>query len=529
MRGTLSDDSDKVSDATCDNFCPIEPLYHSTSKLWLNSTSPSDSISDTIRNDSCMNSDEDSAFELDNANDSVVEQTALDTTSSENTSKLNTSTLDEIYEEASLINPTPIRAHIFETYLDGYDKKLKDKVVRDVTSGVRLYSTLIDDGNHSTIYNHPSANENHSFVSDKLAQELAANRIAGPFKEKPTGLILSPIAAIPKKAPGAFRLIHDLSYPRNNSVNSCIPKQHSRVTYETLDDCVKIIAQIGEGCLVSKGDIRNAFRILPIDKHDYRLLGFHWGSGFWFDKSLAMGASSSCASFERLSCAVHWILQHKFGVEYLSHIIDDFVFMGPSDSSTCNRSLECFLALAKSIGLPLNEEKTVKPTTLVELHGIQVDTITMTLSLPPDKVDKGLDIVNTLISSNKAKIEQLQSAIGFLNFCCKIIPIGRPFLRRLIDLTMGDKPKWYQVRITRPIRQDLLVWKQFLEQHNGRAIITKSMWGVEEQLHVYTDSSKFAFAGVFGNEWFYGCFPENWLKTNIATKEFVPVYIALKV
>jgi hypothetical protein len=49
-------------------------------------------------------------------------------------------------------------------------------------------------------------------------------RIAGPFLSPPfQNLVCSPLGLIPKNIPGKFRLIHDLSFPKGNSINSHIP------------------------------------------------------------------------------------------------------------------------------------------------------------------------------------------------------------------------------------------------------------------------------------------------------------------
>ena len=46
-------------------------------------------------------------------------------------------------------------------------------------------------------------------------------RIAGPFLSPPfEPFITSPLGVVPKSEEGKFRVIHDLSFPKNNSVNS---------------------------------------------------------------------------------------------------------------------------------------------------------------------------------------------------------------------------------------------------------------------------------------------------------------------
>lgn len=50
-----------------------------------------------------------------------------------------------------------------------------------------------------------------------------------------------------------------------------------------------------------------------------------------------------------------------------------------------------------------------------------------------------MEEVLKLKSQKSATLKQLQSLIGMLNFACKVVPPGRPFLRRLLDLTVGLK------------------------------------------------------------------------------------------
>ena len=74
--------------------------------------------------------------------------------------------------------------------------------------------------------------------------------------------------------PNKFRLIHDLSFPKNHAGNTSIPQIYRSVTYETLDHSISQMKKMGVGALVVKEDIDNASRIIPIAPDDYHLLGF---------------------------------------------------------------------------------------------------------------------------------------------------------------------------------------------------------------------------------------------------------------
>ena len=207
--------------------------------------------------------------------------------------------------------------------------------------------------NHNSVLNAPGV------VNTHLQKEMNLGRIAGPYSSPPfQPFVISPLGLVPKKEVGEFRLIHDLSYPRQQSVNSHIPDELRHVHYETLDDLVELVKIHGRGSLIAKADIESAFRIIPIHPSDHYLLGFIWNDKFFYDKCLPMGCSTSCNIFESFSTAIQWILKEKLGVKFVSHILDDFMFVGPSNSEICQKSLNTFLALSEHIGIPIKASKT---------------------------------------------------------------------------------------------------------------------------------------------------------------------------
>ena len=118
-----------------------------------------------------------------------------------------------------------------------------------------------------------SAQQNPEIVSAKISKELAAGRLAGPFDSPPLpNFRVSPLGVVPKKAPGEYRLIHHLSFPRGASVNDGISTEDTSVQYARVDDAVTMIKQLGQGCFLAKTDIKSAFRIIPILPRDYDLL-----------------------------------------------------------------------------------------------------------------------------------------------------------------------------------------------------------------------------------------------------------------
>ena len=163
-----------------------------------------------------------------------------------------------------------------------------------------FYFLLCRASQPSSCKNLLSAIQNPAAVADKLWKGLRLGRIAGPFLER---LFLH--------YAGEFRPIQHLSFPHGDSINSCIPNDASTVKYASIDDAVRLIRRTGRGCALAKTDVKNAFRLIPINPCDYDLLGFCWEDSFNFDKCLPMGTSSSCKIWESFSTALEWIAKSK--------------------------------------------------------------------------------------------------------------------------------------------------------------------------------------------------------------------------
>ena len=88
--------------------------------------------------------------------------------------------------------------------------------------------------------------------------------MAGPFLSPPTrNFVGSPMGAVPKKRsnPLKYRVIHDLSWPRGHYVNDFIPAERFRCQYDTLDRAISLLKQAGQGAMMAKLDLPDAYGI----------------------------------------------------------------------------------------------------------------------------------------------------------------------------------------------------------------------------------------------------------------------------
>ena len=245
-------------------------------------------------------------------------------------------------------------------------------------------------------------------AKNKILKEINLGRIAGPFPTPPFPTFrVSPIAVIPKKSSSEFRLIHNLSFPLNESVNDFIDKDQCTVKYASIDDAVKIIQNLGKNALLAKCGIKSAFRLLRISPTEFDLTGFKFKNEYYFDKFLPMGASISCALFETFSTVFHWYVQEESKNKNILHYLDDFIFGGKAGTMQCSDALSVFQHSCKEWGVPLADEKTVEPTEKLVFLGIEFDTVDMVMRLPQEKNSDLRKQIAFFINSKKATSKEL--------------------------------------------------------------------------------------------------------------------------
>ena len=105
--------------------------------------------------------------------------------------------------------------------------------------------------------------------------------------------------------------------------------EFTSVSYATVEDAIHTIRTVGPGCFMAKTDIKNAFRIIPVQPRDYNLLGICWRGFYYYDRCMPMGCSSSCKTFEIFSFAIEWIAQKKLHIDHSLHLLDDFLIISP--------------------------------------------------------------------------------------------------------------------------------------------------------------------------------------------------------
>ena len=166
----------------------------------------------------------------------------------------------------------------------GYpDKQL---VLDGLQNGFRLGCSSQRHQLKATKHNIPSAYEHPEVVEAYLLAECQKGRVLGPFPSHPVApLQISRFGVIPKRSqPGKWRLILDLSFPEDSSVNAGISKEYCSLRYPSLDMAITQILQAGQNAQLSKLDIKDAYRIIQVHPADWGLLGMQRQGQFYVDQ-----------------------------------------------------------------------------------------------------------------------------------------------------------------------------------------------------------------------------------------------------
>ena len=257
----------------------------------------------------------------------------------------------------------------------------------------------------------------------------------------------------PKKHSHKFRTIFHLSFLKSgtSSVNYFIEKDYFSLQYITIDNAIAAIQKFGPGCYMGKTDIESAFRLIPVHPNDWELLGMFWNGQYYFDKVPPFGLRSAPYIFNQLSDAIKWILLNRCSISFVCHIYSGATLSYLPPCHTPQIDLEKF-----EYPYLCSQNRGAYPN--YSVHGYHTRLGKMEARLPEDKVERIRSALSTFQSQRSTTLQELQSLIGTLNFACKVIPPGRPFLQRIIHLTRKVKKPHHHIKLTTGFCKDIKMW-----------------------------------------------------------------------
>ena len=349
-----------------------------------------------------------------------------------------------------------------------------------------------------------SAEQKVKLLED-FKKEVELGRRAGPFIDLPNPhLQCSPLGTVTKKHSKKLRTILHLSYPRDgsgSSVNSGIEELECELM--RFGDAVGEIVRRGRGCQLSKFDIKDAFRLIRVRPDQQTLLGMKFMGWYFVELALPFGLKSAPALFEMFSTAIDKFIQHA-GVETVFHYLDDFLVV--SGISQAEDEYRTVLRVFSELGVELAQEKLAAPSTRIEFLGLVLDSDSMMIELPEDKLSRYRVTIGRLRLNREATLDELLQMVGVLVYSAMVIQHGRSFYYHIIQMVKEAKrlhtegaPFSLKFPLSAAALRELEWWALFIVEWNGKCMIAPSICHFEPPARhrLFTDACRTGMGAWF--------------------------------
>ena len=151
--------------------------------------------------------------------------------------------------------------------------------------------------------------------------------------------------------------------------------------------------------------------------------------------------------------ALLWILTKKRITKGL-HYLDDFVLVAGSREEAL-RQKQAMLSTFENLQVPIEQSKLEGPDTCLTFLGIEIDTDQLQLRLKHKKLVDLKALLAAYMGHISIPMKEVERLTGLLQFACKVVRPGRPFLHRLYALQkVGSHPR-HLVRLNKSSSQGL--------------------------------------------------------------------------
>lgn len=446
---------------------------------------------------------------------------------------------------------TPLIADAWEMYLRNANALLS---FPKVPHGIRNGFDMGIKSNPSHTYvppNHNSALAHPPAVLSYIQKELSLHRYTGPFSQSRLESIIgpfrtSPLGLVPKAgSSNEFRLIQDLSYPRNDptqhSINSEIDIDDFRCDWGTFQQVASIVMDAPPFSEAATLDVDAAFRCCPITPSQQRNFVVMWEDFFYIDHNAPFGAVSSGGVFGHIADALMAIFR-AHDISPAVNWVDDFLFfifpINTDFSEDDNNwepifpySLNTIFTITKNLGWPWKNSKTRPFNSSFKYLGFHWDLQNKTVEIPKEKKTRYLTKLEAWIPGKKFTRCEAESILGTLVHCSLALPTSRCHLSALSRFAASfthTSSLFIKKEPNQSVLSDICWWREQLSTPFCGTRISRPP--PLSPIQFWVDAStNWGIGVVFDNLWESWCLKPNWKANgrNIGWAEFVAIELGL--
>lgn len=332
--------------------------------------------------------------------------------------------------------------------------------------------------------------------------------------EPSDGQFISNIFCRPKKD-GTVRIILNLKH-----LNLNVEYYHFKM--ETLEHVVQLIRP---GCFLASIDLKDAYYSIPVAVEDRKFLRFWWEGQLLQFTCLPNGLSEAPRKFTKALKAPFSTLRAQ-GHDNSAYI-DDSCLIGDTFEQ-CTENVQATALLLDKLGFTIHPEKSIFiPVHQLVYLGFLLDSLTMTVSLTKDKMDRIVTMCKALLRKKRCLIRELAELIGTLVSAQPGVEMGPLFTKRIehykdkmLKLCRGSFEA--EVKVDTSIKPDLEWWVSNVHSQ------TRDMQKPKPSKTLTSDSSGFAWGGECDGQTVGGSWSAQERQDHINVKELKAVFLTLK-
>jgi len=407
---------------------------------------------------------------------------------------------------------TPVNTKVLGLFLEKNESNL---TVHQRRRGKRLIEDLEEGASSfqksnlppTTVNNTPSAIEYGQLITDKIYSWLIDGYLCGPFNCPPfPGFRCNPLMAVVRG--GKVRPVINMSAPHGFSFNDNLEwEKLEKVRMATAKEFSYKVKECGKGAVMTKFDLKDAYKILPAKKSDWRLQGIKWLGKYFFETQMIFGATPSVCNFDRLGNTLVElaVIDSKIPRNSVFRTLDDIPVVSASDTNHTEKFTESLKKICKRLNLKLaevcpNKEKAFECSTDGIVLGIGFDTEKMEWFLPKEKADKFIKGVLDVIYSDSCDLKQIQKVMGYVNCLTQMNKFLKPYQyggNRMLAQFGGNEN--VLLELPNNVKDDLLVCARFADAARaGVPIASRPGMMPLKCVEIYSDAAGAAFTMVNG-------------------------------
>ncbi|XP_018493987.1 uncharacterized protein LOC108863840 [Galendromus occidentalis] len=289
---------------------------------------------------------------------------------------------------------------------------------------------------------------------DTLVNDLLAKGAIIPVTPQRVRF-LSNLFLVAKKGTSKFRPVINLK-----PLNEFIANEKFK-----MEGWLEIKEAVFPDCYFTRIDLKDAFLSIPIHTSSQPYLAFRWQHSTYCWARLPFGLKTSPRVFTKLLKPVAANLRQR-GVVLIVYL-DDFLLIANSPSRLTEHT-EATTSLLQSLGYTINFEKSsLIPAQRVTYLGYNIDSATMRLSVPGEKLLQIKRDINLLLETSNTTLRTLYRVLGKLNALTTIVRSLRyhcSSLARLVSTTTRRTRNLEAIeQLPSDIRSDLEWWTTHLD------------------------------------------------------------------